>query len=88
MISAIRLTALHDDIHRYKYRTWKSVNQPCPELFTMLQLFAASLLLLPSVQAQTSSVAAAWYATWHATEGYPLSSVNWNNYNTMYYAFE
>ena len=54
----------------------------------MLQLFAASFLLLPSVQAQASSVAAAWYASWHANKGYPLSSVNWNNYNTMYYAFE
>jgi chitinase len=58
-----------------------------PASFTiMLPLLAASLVFLPSVQAQTSQVAATWYAGWHATE-YPLSSVSWSKYNTVYYAF-
>ncbi|KAG2154451.1 glycoside hydrolase family 18 protein [Suillus bovinus] len=48
-------------------------------------LLAASLTFLPSAYA--SKVAGAWYAGWHATEGYPLSNVSWNKYNTMYYSF-
>ncbi|KAF8444895.1 glycoside hydrolase family 18 protein [Boletus edulis BED1] len=32
-------------------------------------------------------VAAAWYAGWHATEGFPLSAVSWDKYNTLFYSF-
>ncbi|OAX39727.1 glycoside hydrolase family 18 protein [Rhizopogon vinicolor AM-OR11-026] len=60
----------------------------------MLSLLVASLALLSSVQAtpgairaSVSQVAAAWYAGWHATEGFPLSAVSWDKYNTMYYSF-
>ncbi|KAG2353446.1 glycoside hydrolase family 18 protein, partial [Suillus spraguei] len=28
-----------------------------------------------------------WYPTWHATESYPVHQINWEKYNTMYYAF-
>jgi hypothetical protein len=35
----------------------------------------------------TTPVAAAWYAGWHATEGFPLSSISWEKYNTLYYSF-
>jgi chitinase len=51
----------------------------------MLLLLAVSLTLLSSAYA--SKVAGAWYAGWHATEGYPLSNVSWDKYNTMYYSF-
>ncbi|KAH7889046.1 glycoside hydrolase family 18 protein [Phlebopus sp. FC_14] len=37
--------------------------------------------------AQQSRVAAAWYAGWHATEGFPLSDVSWAKYTTMIYSF-
>ncbi|EAU84319.1 endochitinase [Coprinopsis cinerea okayama7 len=32
-------------------------------------------------------VAAAWYAGWHATTGYPLSRVSWKKYTHLTYAF-
>ncbi|KAF9227060.1 glycoside hydrolase family 18 protein [Gyrodon lividus] len=32
-------------------------------------------------------VAAAWYAGWHATNGFPLSDVSWHKYNTLVYSF-
>ena len=32
-------------------------------------------------------VAAAFYASWHATEGFPLSSLSWHKYNTLIYSF-
>jgi chitinase len=51
----------------------------------MLLLLTVSLTLLSSAYA--SKVAGAWYAGWHATEGYPLSNVSWDKYNTMYYSF-
>ncbi|KIK41262.1 glycoside hydrolase family 18 protein [Suillus luteus UH-Slu-Lm8-n1] len=35
----------------------------------------------------TAPVKAAWYAGWHATKGFPLSSVSWDKYNTLYYSF-
>ncbi|KAF8165591.1 endochitinase [Crassisporium funariophilum] len=34
-----------------------------------------------------SKVAAAWYAGWHATTGFPLSKVSWHKYTHMTYAF-
>lgn len=35
----------------------------------------------------TAPVAAAWFAGWHATDGFPLSSISWEKYNTLYYSF-
>ncbi|KAG2039741.1 glycoside hydrolase family 18 protein [Suillus americanus] len=35
----------------------------------------------------TTPIAAAWYAGWHATEGFPLSSISWEKYNTLFYSF-
>ncbi|KIK75153.1 glycoside hydrolase family 18 protein, partial [Paxillus rubicundulus Ve08.2h10] len=32
-------------------------------------------------------VAAAWYAGWHATDGFLLSDVSWDKYNTLIYSF-
>jgi len=53
----------------------------------MLPLLVASLVLLSSVfQVQASQVAAAWYAGYHAAY-YPVSSISWDKYNTMYYSF-
>ena len=37
--------------------------------------------------ARSDKVAAAWYAGWHATTGYPLSSVPWSKYTHLTYAF-
>jgi hypothetical protein len=62
-------------------------------LLAMLSIFAISLLALSAVGASmrtarpTSPVVGAWYAGWHATEGFPLSSVSWKKYNTLYYSF-
>ncbi|KAG1890240.1 glycoside hydrolase family 18 protein [Suillus subluteus] len=53
----------------------------------LLLLLAASLTLLSSAYASKPEVAGAWYTGWHATEGYPLSDVSWDKYNTMYYSF-
>ncbi|PPQ70436.1 hypothetical protein CVT26_013930 [Gymnopilus dilepis] len=33
------------------------------------------------------SVAAAWYAGWHATAGFPLSKVSWSKYTHLTYSF-
>ncbi|KAG1854381.1 glycoside hydrolase family 18 protein [Suillus tomentosus] len=53
-------------------------------MFKLLRL-AASLTLLSSAYA--SKVAGAWYAGWHATNGYPVSNISWDKYNTVYYSF-
>ncbi|KAG2148689.1 glycoside hydrolase family 18 protein [Suillus bovinus] len=64
----------------------------------MLSIFLLSLLVLININISplaahsisaryTKPVVATWYAGWHATEGFPLSSVSWNKYNTMYYSF-
>ncbi|KAG2127519.1 glycoside hydrolase family 18 protein [Suillus clintonianus] len=53
----------------------------------LLLLAVASFTLLSSAHASASKVAGAWYAGWHATNGYPLSEVSWDKYNTMYYSF-
>ncbi|KAF9232670.1 glycoside hydrolase superfamily [Melanogaster broomeanus] len=58
-------------------------------------------LILPRASAQTrranlpraqtcrpsEPVAAAWYAGWHATTGFPLSDISWEKYNTLIYSF-
>ncbi|KAG2097538.1 glycoside hydrolase family 18 protein [Suillus discolor] len=53
-------------------------------MFKLLRL-AAPLTLLSSAYA--SKVAGAWYAGWHATNGYPVSNISWDKYNTVYYSF-
>ncbi|KIJ60049.1 glycoside hydrolase family 18 protein [Hydnomerulius pinastri MD-312] len=64
----------------------------------MLSFIAAPLLALslalPAVctnsrvtRASSEPVAAAWYTGWHATEGFPLSDVSWEKYNTLIYSF-
>jgi GH18 family chitinase len=64
----------------------------------MLSTFLLPLLALTSASASplsarsvaahsTTPVIAAWYAGWHATDGFPLSSVSWDKYNTLYYSF-
>jgi len=41
-----------------------------------------------SVEGKTyASVASAWYAGWHSTEGFPLSKVSWSKYTHLTYAF-
>lgn len=40
-----------------------------------------------STSAFASPVASAWFAGWHATEGFPVSSVSWSKYTSMTYAF-
>ncbi|KAG2358104.1 chitinase [Suillus spraguei] len=60
----------------------------------MLSILTVPLLALCSVSASESAVQsppsppvmAAWYTSSHATE-FPLSSVSWGKYNTMYYSF-
>ncbi|KAH7920620.1 glycoside hydrolase family 18 protein [Leucogyrophana mollusca] len=60
----------------------------------MLALLSFPLLALsavsagpPSARAANSLVAGAWYTGWHATEGFPLSKVSWEKYNTLIYSF-
>ncbi|KAG1744073.1 glycoside hydrolase family 18 protein [Suillus paluster] len=59
----------------------------------MLSIFAIPLVALSAVGASTPAarsttpVVATWYAGWHATVGFPLSSVSWEKYNTLYYSF-
>ncbi|KAG2338912.1 glycoside hydrolase family 18 protein [Suillus weaverae] len=49
---------------------------------------SASPLAARSIAARsTTPVVATWYAGWHATDGFPLSSVSWDKYNTLYYSF-
>ncbi|OAX34531.1 glycoside hydrolase family 18 protein [Rhizopogon vinicolor AM-OR11-026] len=57
-------------------------------IFAILPLFALSAVCvnIPDVES-TSPIAASWYAGFHATEGAPLSSINWKKYNTIYYSF-
>jgi len=40
-----------------------------------------------SLAVASEPVAAAWYAGYHATEGFPLSAVSWDKYNTIIYSF-
>ena len=55
----------------------------------VLSLTVLSILQRVVSLASTSGepVAAAWYTGWHATEGFPLSDVSWDKYNTLYYSF-
>ncbi|OAX38595.1 glycoside hydrolase family 18 protein [Rhizopogon vinicolor AM-OR11-026] len=57
-------------------------------IFAILPLFALSAICakIPTASS-TSPIAATWYAGWHATKGFPLSSINWKKYNTIYYSF-
>lgn len=63
-------------------------------MHTLLTLLFAALLL-PSVIARAvpltrrngQPIAAAWFAGWHASDGFPVSSINWKKYNTLVYSF-
>ena len=56
--------------------------------FALLSLTALSVLhrVVPS-SCTDEPVAAAWYAGWHATEGFPLSDISWDKYTTLIYSF-
>ncbi|KAG2039671.1 glycoside hydrolase family 18 protein [Suillus americanus] len=57
-------------------------------LLALTNVTAASPLTARSIAAHsTTPVIATWYAGWHATDGFPLSSVSWDKYNTLYYSF-
>ncbi|KAH7902935.1 hypothetical protein BJ138DRAFT_1131554 [Hygrophoropsis aurantiaca] len=58
-------------------------------LLSSVPLFAFSVTVTAgsSLRADHSLVAGAWYTGWHATEGFPLSEVSWDKYNTLYYSF-
>ncbi|KAG2078201.1 glycoside hydrolase family 18 protein [Suillus decipiens] len=60
----------------------------------MLSIFAVPLLALcsvsaskPTAESTPSPVMGAWYTSSHAAKDFPLSSVSWRKYNTMYYSF-
>ena len=58
--------------------------------FAILSLTVLSILQRVTSLATTSTnepVAAAWYAGWHATEGFPLEDISWDKYNTVIYSF-
>jgi chitinase len=57
--------------------------------FTVLSLTVLSILQRVTSLAPTSgaNVAAAWYAGWHATEGFPISDISWDKYNALIYSF-
>ena len=53
---------------------------------TVLSILHRGVSLAPRSSA-SEPVAAAWYTGWHATEGFPLSAVPWDKYNTLIYSF-
>ncbi|KAG1829648.1 chitinase [Suillus variegatus] len=55
--------------------------------FTAHSNAARSFAAHSNAARSTKPVAAAWYAGWHATAGFPLSSIVWEKYNTLYYSF-
>lgn len=65
----------------------------CESEESAMSLALLSLTVLSMLRQATSaappSVAAAWYAGWHAdsTPAFPLSNVSWSNYNTLIYSF-
>lgn len=40
-----------------------------------------------TVPLATKKVATAWFAGWHADQGYPVSKINWSQYTEMAYSF-
>ena len=57
---------------------------------TALSIFQqASSLVIPQQcpEGAPKAVAAGYYASWHDTEGFPLSSICWDKYNTLIYSF-
>ena len=64
----------------------ESENSVMSLLLTVLSLLqrATSLVLFSG---SNERVAAAWYTGWHATEGFPLSNISWDKYNTLIYSF-
>ncbi|KAG1854388.1 glycoside hydrolase family 18 protein [Suillus tomentosus] len=55
--------------------------------FTAHSNAARSIAAHSNAAHSAKPVAAAWYAGWHATAGFPLSSIVWEKYNTLYYSF-
>ncbi|KAL4078209.1 glycoside hydrolase superfamily [Scleroderma yunnanense] len=49
-------------------------------MHTLTTALLAALLL-------GQSIAAAWYAGWHASNGFPVSAISWGKYNTLVYSF-
>lgn len=56
-------------------------------LFILIQATSFALPSYDSNSSQLEPVVAAYYTGWHATEGFPLSAVSWDKYNTLIYAF-
>lgn len=54
---------------------------------TVLSILQRATSIAPTSGTNHKPVAAAWYAGWHATEGFPLSDVSWDKYNTLVYSF-
>ncbi|KAL0059639.1 hypothetical protein AAF712_013604 [Marasmius tenuissimus] len=46
-----------------------------------------SLLFALAGRTYGASISTAWYASWHATSGFPLESVPWSKYTQLTYAF-
>ncbi|KAG9316850.1 glycoside hydrolase family 18 protein [Chiua virens] len=56
--------------------------------FTLLSVLrGVNSLAIPWTSCPKEPIAAAWYAGWHATKGFPLSSIPWDKYNTLIYSF-
>ena len=62
-------------------------------MHTLLTLLLAAFLLpsviaraIPLTRGNGQPIATGWYAGWHASD-FPVSSINWKNYNTLVYAF-
>ena len=54
---------------------------------TVLSILNWGVTSAASTPRPNEPVAAAWYADWHATKGFPLSAVSWHKYNTLFYSF-
>ena len=72
-------------------RQFNVESEPSAMSFVLLILAVLSILQCGVSLAPRSGanepVAAAWYAAWHATTGFPLSAVSWDKYNTLIYSF-
>ena len=51
-----------------------------------LEINHSKNLELNTTSRSNSSISAAWYTGWHATE-FPLSNVSWSKYTHLIYAF-
>ncbi|KAL0580742.1 hypothetical protein V5O48_001300 [Marasmius crinis-equi] len=53
----------------------------------ILSVFSFAAFLGLHGQVYGASISTAWYASWHATEGFPLENVPWSKYTQLTYAF-